>query len=225
MSTVDEARRADGRPRTLLALALGLAVGFPLGRTFPPQEAEATPHPHEYAPIEALDSEAAGAAVLETVRTEFSGTAIGGEPVSVDRLLEEHPLVLLTWFAEWCANCGYEAPVLADLHRRWADRGLAIVARSEYSHPDEVRRFLGEHALHVPVMLGSPNPDPEDEDVVRTSTAHYRLREALGDARKWGTPMTVLLTAGGDSAWVVLGELVPGELERFVETRLGGAGA
>jgi thiol-disulfide isomerase/thioredoxin len=130
--------------------------------------------------------------------------------------------VLVTWFAEWCANCGYEAPILGDLHRRWRDRGLAVVARSEYSHPDEVQGFLGRHALHVPVVPGSPNPDPEEEDAVRTSTAHYELRRALGDERKWGTPLTLVFAHGGDSAWAVLGELVPEEMEAFVARRLTG---
>jgi len=212
--------RSLDRPLVLgtLLLLLGLSGGFHLGRASDPGPDE--PHPHEYAPISTLSGP--DAARARTVAMgQFGGPTLDGGSVDFEELLGDHEVVMATWFAEWCANCGYEAPHLGRLARQWADRGLAVVARSEYSHPDEVRRFMGRHAFHVPVVLGSANPDPDREDEVRLGTEHYRLRTSLGDTRKWGTPLTLIFTRGSDPVGVVLGEYVPDEIEAYLWERLG----
>jgi peroxiredoxin len=191
----------------------------------PPRAAEEEPEPHEYAPIRRLElaSLAPEARELLVEHLEsFSGETRTGEMVRLEELRAETPVVLLTIFAEWCDNCGYEAPELVDLHRRFGDRGFAIVARSEYSHPAEVTAFVERHGIRYPVILGSANPDRQDEDAVRTITLHYRVRRALGDEdRKWGTPFNVLLVRDDPGvAYVVMGEFEPGALEAFLESRL-----
>ena len=212
------ARTLD-RPLVLgtLLLLLGLSGGFHLGRASDPGSDE--PHPHEYAPIVTLTGPDADRA-RSTAQREFSGATLGGDSTDFKELMAHHEVVMATWFAEWCANCGYEAPHLGRLARQWADRGLAVVARSEYSHPDEVRRFLGQHAFHMPVVLGSPNPDPDREDEVRLGTGHYEFRTVLGDTRKWGTPLTLIFARGSDEVGVVLGEYVPDEVEAYLAQRL-----
>lgn len=183
------------------------------------------PHPHEYAPIETVDLGSGKSELkraFEDVLDDFSGVTREGEPVELSRLLEEKRVVLLTYLAEWCANCRYEAPILAELYGRYRDRGFEIVARSEYSHRDEVERFIREFGVEHPVILGSPNPDPDDEDAVRTVTTHYRFRKALDDERKWGTPLNILILGGDlDSIRVVTGEFEPGALEELLARELG----
>lgn len=183
-------------------------------------------HPHEYASLETvlLDEELAGRpALLERTRTlrDFTGRSLDGREVDARELVRDHPVVLFTYVAEWCQNCRYEAPHLARLYWDYADRGFRVVARSEYSHPDEVRALAGDVGVPFPILPGSRNPDPENEDAVRTRTHHYRLRKALGDDRKWGTPLNLLVVDGDlDRVHVVTGEFVPEELETFLDERL-----
>lgn len=187
-----------------------------------------TPHPHEYASMEAVDL-AGALSHLPEVRTrtleyaDFSGRSLDGRRVDALEWIRRYPVVLFTYVAEWCANCNYEAPVLAEAYWRFAERGLRIVARSEYSHREEVRRFAAEVGVPYPILVGSPNPDPENEDAVRTVTHHYRLRGALGDERKWGTPMSVLVAHGDrDRPRIVMGELIPDELFAYLDRTLPG---
>jgi thiol-disulfide isomerase/thioredoxin len=162
--------------------------------------------------------------VAEHLRSldDFRGIDLDGNSLEPLQLISENRVVLFTWFAEWCENCRYEAPELARIEQRWAESGFAAVARSEYSHPDVVREFREEFDIEYPILLGSANPDPENEDGVRIATEHYRLRKALGDTRKWGTPLSLLVVDGDiEAPYVVLGEAVPSVLEWFLEDHLG----
>lgn len=215
------------RPETLSTICLtgliglaGVSFACAHGGVAPHEEtgAQEPPHPHEYAPIESFDEVLRGVPDPEAIAADFSGETLEGEVVDLAGTRKEHDVVLLTYFAEWCENCRYEAPELVRMHERFADEGFAIIARSEYSHPDEVRAFVERYGIDYPVLVGSPNPDPESEDEVRTSTTHYRLRRMLGDERKWGTPFNLLLADG--EIFVVAGEFEPGALEAFLEERL-----
>jgi len=187
------------------------------------------PAPHEWAPIQPLDLPARLAdqpRILDRVLSlaDFSGVSLDGRRVDAHALVEKYPVVLLTYVAEWCENCRYEAPHLGELYWKYARRGFRIVARSEYSHPDVMRRVAGGFGSPYPIVPGSRNPDPNDEDAVRTTTFHYRLRKALGDSRKWGTPFNLVVVNGDvEHPWVVMGEFVPDEMDAFLDAHLPGA--
>lgn len=207
-------------PRLLIGVVLTLGIGALVWGV-----ARDEPHPHEYASMTRVELDAVLQGhpdVRERTLTyaDFTGTSLDGRRVDARAWIERYPVVLFTYLAEWCENCGYEAPVLSEAYWRFADRGFRIVARSEYSHPAEVRRFAARNGTPFPVLPGSPNPDSEREDAVRTTTHHYRLREALGDGRKWGTPLSLVVTGDPGRVHVVLGEVVPEELFDFLDRRL-----
>lgn len=180
--------------------------------------------PHEYAPIQPVqvsDLTPQTTAVVDEFLAGFSGETLSGGSVDARAVAAGSRVLLLTIFAEWCCNCRMEAPKLVELATTWGDRGFSIISRSEYSAPVEARRHTEEFGLSWPVLLGSPNPDPEDEDLVRTRTAHYRIRTLFGSERKWGTPYNVLVV-GGDfgTLYVTDGEYEPGALEAFLKEHL-----
>ena len=191
-----------------------------------PAADEAAPHPHEYSPVVSIDltAQIAGAGgdslvPWDVLRRDFSGTSRDGEQIDLDELVGGNRVALLTYFAEWCANCRYEAPDLVAKYTNHHGDGLAIVGRSEYSHPDVVAGYVAEFGIEYPVIVGSPNPDPDNEDLVRTTTSHFRLRKALLDPRKWGTPLNIVVVDGDPTrASIVTGEFFP---EAFDETFAG----
>jgi len=98
---------------------------------------------------------------------EFLGT----KPVPLASLKGE-PVLLFFW-AHWCGDCKAEAPILAEIGREYASKGLVIVAptqrygyvaRGEEAGPadelkyiDEVRhRFYGD-LLNVPAPVSEDN--------------------------------------------------------------------
>src|SRR5262245_38560836 len=42
-------------------------------------------------------------------------------------------VLIMSYIAEWCKNCNYEAPYLRETYKKYHSRGLEIVGRSEYS--------------------------------------------------------------------------------------------
>lgn len=217
------------RSRAQLYLAFAIAVALtltPFGARLAASEPGAPEEdcPHEYGaiqPVRVSELTPKNAAVVEAFLGGFSGQPLSGGSVDVRALAADSRVLLLSIFAEWCCNCRMEAPLLTRLARAWGDRGFAIVSRSEYSAPVEARRHVREFGVSWPVLLGSPNPDPKNEDLVRTTTAHFRFRTLLGSERKWGTPYNVLVVDGDfDTLYVTDGEYEPGALEAFLREHL-----
>ena len=137
---------------------------------------------------------------------------------------KDKKLVLVVYFAPWCPNWRNEAPVAARLYDKYKAQGLDVIGVSEYGTRDEVRKFFGDAGAPYTVVTES------DAREARDKTPHYTYRQATGDTRKWGSPYNVFLVPKklnkkGDvlteKAWVVNGELIETDAEKFVRESLG----
>lgn len=79
---------------------------------------------------------------------------LAGEPVDVADLLAG-PVVLNFW-AEWCAPCRRELPVLDSWYDEIAARGVRIVAVSIDSRPERAQRLARELDLSMPLYHDGP---------------------------------------------------------------------
>jgi len=96
---------------------------------------------------------------------------LGGKPSPLASLKGE-PVLLFFW-AHWCGDCKAEAPILAEIEREYANKGLIVVAptqrygyvaRGEEAGPtqelqyiDEVRHKFYADLLNVPVPISEDN--------------------------------------------------------------------
>ena len=71
---------------------------------------------------------------------EIGVNALNGRPVRIASLRGK--VVLVDFWASWCAPCRQEFPVLERLHRTYASQGLAIVGVSVDNDVANVRTFL-----------------------------------------------------------------------------------
>ena len=149
-----------------------------------------------------------------------------GKTVNLREWAKDKKLVLVIYFAPWCPNWRYEAPVVARLYEKYKAQGLEVVGISEYGSRDEVKNFFGEKGAPYLVVSESEARDARDK------TSHYTYRQASGDTRKWGSPYNIFLepmrlTKSGDllteKAWIVNGELIEDEADKFIRTHLLGA--
>ena len=145
------------------------------------------------------------------------------KPVDLRSLVAGKKLVMVVYFAPWCGNWRFEAPVAAKLYEKYKDQGFQVIAVSEYASRDDVRTFFGPAGPPYPVVTESE----VRED--REKTAHYGYRQSTGDTRRWGSPWNIFLepaslTKEGDllaeKAWVVNGELIEADVDKFIGERL-----
>jgi cytochrome c biogenesis protein CcmG/thiol:disulfide interchange protein DsbE len=118
----------------------------------------------------------------------------GGE---IDLAQYRGRVVLLNFWATWCAPCRAEMPALDRAYRQHRDRGLEILGVDLMEKEDQVLQFLGEVGVHFPSAI-----DPVG-DVAR----RYR---ALG------LPTTFLIDREGVIRDVRVGPLT----EQMLEERL-----
>lgn len=107
-------------------------------------------------------------------RVSFSFPAAPGKAVSLeDGGFRDRPVVV-SILGTWCPNCHDEAPVLEDLWRRYAGKGLAVVALAyEYTDDPErsfrqIARFRERHAVTYPVLFaGTTKSAAASEPITR----------------------------------------------------------
>ena len=145
------------------------------------------------------------------------------KPVELRSLMKGKKLVMIVYFAPWCRNWKFEAPVAAKLYDKYKEQGFQVIGVSEYGTKDEVRTFFGEAGAPYPVVVESEGRD------VRDKTAHYGYRQLTGDTRNWGSPWNIFLEPEKvnkkgevltEKAWVVNGELVEEEVDKFIASKV-----
>jgi thiol-disulfide isomerase/thioredoxin len=141
------------------------------------------------------------------------------KPEDLRSLIAGKKLVMVVYFAPWCGNWRYEAPVAARLYEKYKDKGFEVIGVSEYASRADVKTFFGEAGPPYPVFTESESREDRDK------TSHFGYRQLTGDKRKWGSPWNIFLDPAkvnptGDvlteKAWVVNGELIEEEVDKFI---------
>jgi len=145
------------------------------------------------------------------------------KPVDLRSLVQGKKLVMVVYFAPWCGNWKNEAPVAAKLYEKYKGQGFEVIGVSEYASRDDVRAFFGPTG--PPYTVVTESEMRED----REKTPHFGYRQLTGDTRRWGSPWNIFLdpaqlTKEGDllteKAWVVNGELIEVDVDKFIADRL-----
>ena len=181
-----------------------------------PVPAPTQPHAsHEYSPL-----------VEKTVN--YKNWSLPNIKTAIDEdlrtLIAGKKLVMIVYFAPWCGNWRNEAPLAAKLYEKYKNNGFLVIGVSEYAKLDDIRNFFGEAGAPYPVVVES---DSREE---KLKTPHYAYRQLTGDNRNWGSPWNIFLEPAkvnkkGDvlteKAWVVNGELIEDEVDKFIESKVG----
>ena len=174
---------------------------------------------HEYSPL-----------VEKTVNYK-SWSLVGlktDKPEDLRSLIVGKKLVMVVYFAPWCANWRNEAPIAAKLYEKYKDQGFQVIGVSEYASRDDVRKYFGETGPPYPIVTESESRDDKQK------TPHYGYRQLTGDGRNWGSPWNIFLepsklNATGDllteKAWVVNGELIEDEVDKFIGSKVAAIAA
>ncbi|CAN5864744.1 hypothetical protein BH24ACI1_BH24ACI1_25760 [soil metagenome] len=146
------------------------------------------------------------------------------KPVNLREFANKKKLVMVVYFAPWCPNWKHEAPFAQKLYEKYKANGFDVIGVGEYDTVDAMKTNLDTFKITFPIVYES------DSKEARQKTLHYDYRNAVGDTRGWGSPWNIFLepsklTKKGDvlteKTFVVNGELIEAEAEKFVREKLG----
>ena len=113
-------------------------------------------------------------------------------------------VVVVNFWATWCAPCREEIPLFVKLQTRYGDRGLQFVGIA-IDQPDKVKPFAREFGMNFPILIGGVDT--------------IELGRKLGN--KAGVlPFTVVLGRDGRIAASEVGAAKPEKLEPLLTSLL-----
>ena len=86
-----------------------------------------------------------------TLAPHFSGRTLDARQLSVTDLRGK--VIVLNFWASWCHECRPEMPVLEQLHREFAPRGLAIIGVNAREEAAAIRPYARVLGLTFPLIL------------------------------------------------------------------------
>lgn len=146
-----------------------------------------------------------------------------GEDTNLRDLAAGKKLVIVVYFAPWCGNWKYDAPMLNRLYAKYKGNGLEIVGVGEYDPVANMKVSLETLKVAFPAVYES------ESRAERQKTTHFGYRSSTGDTRTSGSPWYIFLQPSlfekGDTltkkTFVINGEMIEAEGEKFIREKLG----
>lgn len=135
-------------------------------------------------------------------RPDFSHVDATGKAVKAADFDGE--VLLLNFWASWCAPCVEEMPMLSRVHQAWSGKGLRVLGIA-LDDPVRAADFAAGMALSYPILVGGA-------DVVVTGRRYGNHTGML--------PFSVLIDRKGVIRWTQLGQLEGKELEQEIRVVL-----
>jgi len=111
----------------------------------------------------------------------FPGTPlslVGADGSRFDPAMQKDKIVVLDFWASWCGPCRATLPVVVQVCKGYADKGVVFRAVNVKEDPETIRQFLADEPIDAPVVM----------DTEGTALAAYRV-EAI--------PHTVIIGRDG----------------------------
>ena len=175
-------------PKVVIGLAMAASLAWL------PVAAAATPEPQAAEPPQAISTGPLFAASFKDFNRKM-------QP------LEQYKgkLVVVYFWATWCAPCRAEVPELIALHEKYKAKNMVVVGIA-IDQADKVEKFAKEFGISYPLLVGGNEA--------------LELSKKLGN-RIGGLPFTVIIDHQGKVIAKVLGETPKGKLEGILKPLVG----
>ena len=88
-----------------------------------------------------------------TAAPDFTRIDLDGKPLQLRAFRGK--VVLLDYWATWCAPCKVEVPHLVEFQKKYGPQGLQIIGISMDDNPAPVKIFAREFGMNYPIVLGN----------------------------------------------------------------------
>jgi cytochrome c biogenesis protein CcmG/thiol:disulfide interchange protein DsbE len=92
-----------------------------------------------------------------TANLQFTVDDTSGKRVALDAYKGD--VILLDFWATWCAPCRKQMPAFINLYKRYKSRGVIVVGVSVDESPAAVKKFVEELHVNYPILLGGARDD------------------------------------------------------------------
>ena len=161
--------------------------------------------PHEYSKIEHITDKKS--------KKAFFAIPNLGKVKKSDKKIQ-----FISFLAEWCPNCEYEAIELSRYtkeYRSLVDFSIVMM----FSSVNKSSHFLSNYKLNTELIDSECNVKSE---LLNERTSFFNFRLSIDDNRKWGVPLHVIRLAGTDKEKIlsIKGESIKEEVRLFLNKSL-----
>lgn len=96
-----------------------------------------------------------GAEVRRRPAPDFAVQTLDGDSLQLADL-EDFDVVLMNFWASWCAPCKAEIPDLMELHAAYSEQGFTVLGVTVNDLPRDSREFAEGIGLTYPSVIGTP---------------------------------------------------------------------
>ena len=121
---------------------------------------------------------------------------------------------IVSYFAEWCPNCHYDAITLKNIYDEYYQYDLEMILVMNYANMEKSRKFIELYGLKMEMILGELlEKSKKDVDEILFS----QFRKDLNDSRLWGTPLhLIIINSKIDNIGIVKGEFIIKEIRELL---------
>lgn len=92
-------------------------------------------------------------------KPQFAFTTFDRKKVT-SRMLRGRIVIIEHW-ATWCPPCVAQVPHLKEIHEKYSPKGVVMISISHDRNQSEPERFVKEHGIKWPQVLGRDHPKPD----------------------------------------------------------------
>ncbi|MBM4207812.1 MAG: TlpA family protein disulfide reductase [Gammaproteobacteria bacterium] len=109
--------------------------------------------------------------------SQFTGSS--AQPAGATLNQYKGKVIYVDFWASWCGSCAKSFPFLNDLHTRYKDQGLQIVAVNLDENIDDANSFIAKHPAGFPVMTDATKQCAKDFDVKAMPSSYIVDRKGV----------------------------------------------
>ena len=105
---------------------------------------------------------------MNEVAPDFTLKSLSGKNLKLSEYAGN--VVLLNFWASWCAPCRLEMPLLNDLHNKYEKLGFVVLGVNVEEQTDKARSYIADRPVDFPILFDDTNSVSKKYNVIAMPT-------------------------------------------------------